>query len=133
MTLRLYVLNRGKREGTIIPIRSFPFLVGRSAHCQLRPVSNLVSHRHCALLCRDGTFFVEDLGSTNGTLVDGKRVGEAVELQDQQRLQIGPLVVQVLLRDGAADAEPPTRLDNAIRQAASGWRHGVSVHVRKES
>jgi len=106
MTLHLCVLSPGKWQNKNIPIRVFPFLIGRGPECQLRPASSFVSERHCALVVREGRFVVEDLGSSTGTLVDGQRIAQATELQDQQRLQIGPLVVQVVLPRGSSVADP---------------------------
>src|SRR6516165_6074897 len=106
MSLDLCVLSPGKWQSKSIPIRSFPFLIGRGIGCQLRPASSLVSQRHCALVVRDGRVVVEDLGSKNGTLVDGKRIAAATELQDRQRLQIGPIVLQIVLRGDEPAAQP---------------------------
>src|SRR5262245_57933629 len=106
MSVRLCVLSPGKWQSKSIPIRSFPFLIGRGVDCQLRPASSLVSERHCALVVRQGRVVVEDLGSTNGTLVDGQAIAAATELEDQQRLQIGPIEFQIVLRGGPPAAAP---------------------------
>jgi hypothetical protein len=106
MPLRLCVLSPGKWQNKTIPIRSFPFIIGRGPDCQLRPASSLVSERHCAFIFRNGRVLVEDLGSNTGTLVDGERITEATELRHQRRLQVGPIVVQILMTDSFPDVEP---------------------------
>ncbi len=52
-------------------------LIGRSDDCDIKLVSDRVSRHHCEILYKDGQFEVRDLGSTNGTYVDGARVSRA--------------------------------------------------------
>lgn len=52
-------------------------LIGRGEDCDIQLVSDRVSRHHCEVFCQDGQFFVRDLGSTNGTYVDGVRVSRA--------------------------------------------------------
>jgi pSer/pThr/pTyr-binding forkhead associated (FHA) protein len=49
-------------------------LVGRDRTCELRLDSSRVSRRHCCLAFVDCSVFVRDLGSTNGTWINGRRV-----------------------------------------------------------
>jgi pSer/pThr/pTyr-binding forkhead associated (FHA) protein len=49
-------------------------LVGRSRACEVCLDSSRVSRRHCCLAFRDCEVFVRDLGSTNGTWINGRRV-----------------------------------------------------------
>ena len=49
-------------------------LIGRGEDCDIQLISDRVSRHHCEVFCQDGQFFVRDLGSTNGTYVDGVRV-----------------------------------------------------------
>ncbi len=77
------------------PSRPSRVLVGQSPACDLRLSDAQVSRRHAALEIADGHFLrVTDLGSTNGTLVDGLRVGEAF-LRGGERLCLGSTVVSV--------------------------------------
>jgi predicted component of type VI protein secretion system len=57
----------------------------------------LISNRHCALLVRGEKLFIRDLVSTNGTSVNDKRVQGEVELQDGDKISVGPLLFSVLL------------------------------------
>jgi serine/threonine protein kinase len=63
-------------------------LVGRGEACKIRLLSLAVSKRHCRLLLHEGRVFVEDLGSVNGTCVNGQPV-ERSELRAGDRLSIG--------------------------------------------
>jgi pSer/pThr/pTyr-binding forkhead associated (FHA) protein len=60
--------------GLDIPTGREPIVVGRHPHCDVRLLSIRVSRRHCCLTAVDGKVAVRDLGSTNGTLINGRRV-----------------------------------------------------------
>jgi hypothetical protein len=62
--------------------------LGRSSSCQLVFADDTVSRRHAALVVRDGAWHVVDLGSSNGTFVNGRRVLEA-EVRPGDELQLG--------------------------------------------
>lgn len=64
--------------------------IGRSASAELIVEAPLVSRLHCQLTGRTDAIQVKDLGSTNGTFVNGKRVTTA-ELHEGDRLSIGRL------------------------------------------
>jgi predicted component of type VI protein secretion system len=96
--LSLIVLSPGRWQGREIPVGRFPFLVGRDPACHLRPATNLVSHRHCAITVRGQRAFVQDLRSTNGTFIDGAPAVGEHELPDGVRLDIGPLTFQVRIQ-----------------------------------
>lgn len=79
-----------------IVITGFPFLVSKADETFARYKAdyphqvNYVSRRHAHIYVQDGTVFVEDLGSTNGTFVGTKRLGEsAVALRDGDLLAFG--------------------------------------------
>ncbi len=79
-----------------IVVTEFPFMVSKAdeAFARYRQASpdqvNYLSRRHAHIFLRGGQPFVEDLGSTNGTFVDGARLDEhAVALRDGARLAFG--------------------------------------------
>jgi pSer/pThr/pTyr-binding forkhead associated (FHA) protein len=80
-----------------IPIRLPQFLIGRDPDCHLRPVSPLVSKRHCAIIIREGKAFLKDFESTNGTLHNGRLLKGEIELADGDEFKVGPLVFKVKL------------------------------------
>jgi pSer/pThr/pTyr-binding forkhead associated (FHA) protein len=86
--ISLIVLTAGKHKGEVIPLRIPEFVIGRDRACNLRPVSPIISDRHCAVLIRGNQVFVRDLGSANGTFVNGQPVQGDVELHDQDRLRV---------------------------------------------
>jgi pSer/pThr/pTyr-binding forkhead associated (FHA) protein len=62
--------------------------LGRSSSCQLVFDDDTVSRRHAALVSRDGAWHVVDLGSSNGTYVNGRRVIDA-EVRPGDELTLG--------------------------------------------
>jgi pSer/pThr/pTyr-binding forkhead associated (FHA) protein len=91
MKVNLIVTATGPNQGRAIPIGGAKFLIGRDADCNLRPASQAISHKHCAVLIRDSKVYVLDLSSTNGTLVNDAVVSGEVEVKDGDRLKLGPL------------------------------------------
>jgi pSer/pThr/pTyr-binding forkhead associated (FHA) protein len=91
------IVAQGAKEGTAIPIGVPQFVIGRDPGCQLRPASESVSKRHCALLVKTGKVFARDLGSRNGTFVNDRQIDTEVELHNGDRLKIGPLEFVVRL------------------------------------
>ncbi len=71
-----------------IPVSGAPIRIGRAPECELVLRDSRVSRRHARLTARDGVLVLTDLGSTNGTLVNGHRVTE-VALGAGDRIQIG--------------------------------------------
>ncbi|HVS35537.1 MAG TPA: FHA domain-containing protein [Gemmataceae bacterium] len=114
MKLSLVVKAAGKMAGQVLPITLSQFVVGRDPQCHLRPASPMISKRHCALLQRDGKAFIRDFGSTNGTFLNDQPIKDEVELQNNDRLKIGPLLFEVRLAQETAVArgatpKPPTK------------------------
>lgn len=77
--------NRAARR---IPVSGAPIRIGRAPECELVLKDSQVSRRHARLQARDGVLVLTDLGSTNGTRVNGHRVTEMV-LGAGDRIQVG--------------------------------------------
>jgi pSer/pThr/pTyr-binding forkhead associated (FHA) protein len=131
MKLSLVVLTPGKMQGQVLEIKLAQFLVGRDPQCQLRPASPMISKRHCALLQRDGKAFVRDFDSTNGTFVNEQPVKGEVELSNEDKLRIGPLLFAVRLEAGAPvnrqTPPPPTRASTAAKPTTKTAKSTVST------
>ena len=72
MQARLKVLHdkANVKQVKLLPVT----LIGRSTECNLKIASSQVSRAHCRITLGEDTVYVEDLGSANGTMVDGKRL-----------------------------------------------------------
>lgn len=80
-------------------------VVGRQADTDLRLDARDVSRRHARILTEGDFFFVEDLGSSNGTFVNNTRVSGKQPLQEQDRIQIGPFTLCFQLQDDPVEKE----------------------------
>jgi hypothetical protein len=69
-------------------------LLGRSPACQLVFADDTVSRRHAELRFAEGRWMLRDLGSSNGTWVNGRRVMEA-EVAPGDELQLGALAIRI--------------------------------------
>lgn len=121
MKLSLVVLTEGKQSGKVLNITLAQFLIGRDPQCHLRPSSQMISKRHCALIQRDGKAFIRDFDSTNGTLVNEQPVKGEVELHHDDQLKVGPLLFSVRLEASAPvnrpTPAPPTKSSGSLSAA----------------
>jgi pSer/pThr/pTyr-binding forkhead associated (FHA) protein len=81
----------GKQKDRDIPLPGTLFVIGRDPLCHLRPHSNLVSRRHCAIACWGGRVLVRDLKSANGTFLNQQKISTQVEVQHGDVLEVGDL------------------------------------------
>ena len=72
-----------------IPIPQSEFLIGRGADCELRLAVPDVSRHHCLIRLTNDEATIEDLGSSNGTLLNGNRVRSASPLHSGDLIQMG--------------------------------------------
>ena len=88
MEVKLIVAS-GKNQGKEIPLPGRQFIIGRGEGCQLRPASERISRKHCAIIVEEGRVIVRDLGSTNGTSVNKERIAGERELKNGDKLNVG--------------------------------------------
>ena len=92
--IKLRVMQ-GRPAGKCLKFARGDFYFGRGAECQVRPNSDWVSRQHCLLrVTRDGAW-LRDLGSRNGTLVNGELLDGERRLEVGDQVQVGPLVFEV--------------------------------------
>ena len=104
----------GKHAGQVIPLNRRKFLIGREQDCQLRPNSDMVSRHHCVFSVDDYSVRLRDLGSTNGTLVNGERIRKETVLAAGDRIVIGNLDFELVVRAGIAVSESDSKTMPAI-------------------
>jgi pSer/pThr/pTyr-binding forkhead associated (FHA) protein len=121
MDARLKVIL-GTNAGKEIRLLGPKFLIGRAEDCHLRPKSDLISRHHCVLLLEDQGLTVRDLGSRNGTLVNGQRVSGECELKTGDNLEVGPLKFEVSVSTLSAPTKRPKV--NSIKEAAARTAEG---------
>jgi pSer/pThr/pTyr-binding forkhead associated (FHA) protein len=69
--------------------------IGRAAGCQVTIDDTYASQLHARVFQRDGQIFVEDIGSTNGTYLNRKKVSGPMVIQRGDQLQIGNTILEL--------------------------------------
>lgn len=91
---RLTVLEPKVRKGSAYPIGT-ELTVGRGANCSIGvPDDTFASQLHARVQLRNGTMWLEDLGSTNGTHLNGARLTMPLQLSVGDRVQIGSTIFE---------------------------------------
>jgi len=106
MEVTLKVLA-GAKKGAKVVVKKSEFTIGRSQECHLSVGSTSISRRHCTISRGENKVSVKDLGSRNGTLVNGKKIDGEVELVAGDELIVGPLRFQVRISTGLKNDKRP--------------------------
>ena len=85
----------GALLGTTIPLKESGVLLGRNPECTLVLDDEYASGRHARVYADGGGWFVEDLGSTNGTYLAGARLTGPRPLAEGAQLRIGTTVLEL--------------------------------------
>lgn len=78
--------DNGKRWN--IPLDTFPFLLGRSTQCNLSLTNSNISREHSNIYVQNGDIFIEDCKSTNGTILNGRKISTGVRFFENDKLDI---------------------------------------------
>jgi len=89
------VVTEGPLRGTTLPLTSSAILVGRAASCTLVLDDDYSSSRHARLYPENGQWFVEDLGSTNGTFLGSARVDRPTPVTAGAPVRVGKSVLEL--------------------------------------
>lgn len=106
------LINSGRGKPRLVKLSPGDTLVGRHEECRLRIPSAEVSRRHCVFRIKNDRFFVVDLDSANGTLLNGHFIEGKEESVDGDEIQVGPLsmrVEQVISQALPADEDAPEK------------------------
>lgn len=95
LRLHLSVLEPPELRGRSFDVAD-QLIVGRSSGCGVQiPEDNFVSHTHARFFSREDRLWVEDLGSTNGTYLNTRRLSQPAPLRSGDRLQMGKTLLEV--------------------------------------
>ena len=92
------------------PVRVEPgreVTLGRSPECSMQLPAAGASRRHASVAWRDGRVVLRDLGSTNGTYLNGERVEEEAPLESGDRITIGGVVIRFCCVDAGTAVSSP--------------------------
>ena len=98
-------IREPNRQARRVPASGGPMRIGRAPDCELVLRDSRVSRRHARLAARDGLLVLTDLGSTNGTRVNGHRVSEVV-LGAGDRIMLGETVLTIEPATAGTGARP---------------------------
>src|SRR5262249_46634583 len=102
VTLEGRLLHQHAFEGTSV-------VVGRHGDCHIVLDNPGASRTHCEISCEDGVTWVNDLGSSNGTFLNGKSI-EKEQLHDGDRLTVGKFELHVTLPKTAPEPTQESKL-----------------------
>ena len=112
------MVQMGGCRGRPVQILGPRFVIGRQRECQLRLGLPMVSKLHAAIERREDRVVLVNLGSTNGTILNGRVLrGREAELHDGDRIQVGPVICTLATaahREGHAGVE----------EKVAEWLHG---------
>lgn len=69
--------------------------IGRAASCAIRPEDTYISQEHARISNRNGSWVLEDLGSTNGTYLNQRRITVPTEISAGDQIRVGKTVLEV--------------------------------------
>ena len=92
------IVRTGFYAGLEVLIDRERIVIGRGREADLALADATISRAHAAVGFDENGFYVEDLGSTNGTVVNGARISKQ-RLKNDDEIQMGTLVIRVSLPD----------------------------------
>jgi pSer/pThr/pTyr-binding forkhead associated (FHA) protein len=104
MRYRLVVPRSEHESARELSIEQTDFLIGRGADCDLRLSDSTMSRHHCILHTAGDELTVVDLGSSNGTYLNGQRVRSQAAVSDGAEIRVGNW--QFVVRLGFPDSSP---------------------------
>lgn len=111
----------GKYQGGEFPLpQNREIVVGRSSELDMVLVEDMVSRRHAKISVTGDQIFIQDLGSTNGTFVNGEKIKRA-RLSEGDRILIGTSIIKLVAAEQEAAAGADLRPTN-LEEVAAGRR-----------
>ena len=131
MDIRLVMF---REEGTRrdFPLADASTAIGRGSDCVIRIPLAIVSRRHAEIVVSEGGAVLKDLGASNGTFVNNRRIVDEQDLKPGDQIMIGPVIFTVQIDGEPADDEivkVRTKVSAAHATAGGAVRVGTSKHV----
>ena len=92
---RLLVVTEGPLSGTTVPLNESAVTLGRASDNTIVLADEYASGHHARLFGQDGEWYVEDLGSTNGTWVERARINGPTPVRPGIPVRVGQTVVEL--------------------------------------
>ena len=116
----------GKYQGGEFPLRmNREIIIGRSSDLDMVLVEDMVSRKHAKITSTDSEVFIQDVGSTNGTFVNGEKIAGRARLNEGDRILLGTSIIKVVSADAITSAG--TEADARRKLEASGSRQTTTM------
>jgi phosphoserine phosphatase RsbU/P len=117
-----------------------PIVLGRSGQSDVVLGDESISRRHCQLSARQGTWFIEDLGSRHGTFVQSAKLaeGQSLPLKNGDMVGVGPWLLRVRIGTGAVSTAGSQRLvtlmsgGSTVNTTGAGGSSSAAMRERVE-
>jgi pSer/pThr/pTyr-binding forkhead associated (FHA) protein len=86
---------QGSNTGITVPLSEAPILIGRGSDAAIRLDDDYVSTRHARIAASGDQWYIEDLGSTNGTYLGSQRLTHPAEIGIGSQIRIGKTIVEL--------------------------------------
>ena len=96
------VIILGEPFGKAFAVSTDPITIGRSSSCDIQFGQDSISRMHCKVWLANEKYHIEDMGSTNRTLVNGREISKHI-LSDGDRITVGETVLKFVM-EGSAEA-----------------------------
>ena len=107
-------------EATTLELTADETMLGRDPKCTLEIKSGMVSRKHARVLKRDDEYIVEDMGSGNGTFVNGSKLAGPKSIKHGDRIKLGPVLLRFENSSGAPAAPVATPARPSSRFSGPG-------------
>jgi pSer/pThr/pTyr-binding forkhead associated (FHA) protein len=105
----------GKYQGGEFPLRpNREIIIGRSSDLDMVLVEDMVSRKHAKISTDEHTVSIQDLGSTNGTFVNGEKI-RAIRLKEGDRILVGTSIIKLVTASGEAPVPSASLSENEAR------------------
>jgi serine phosphatase RsbU (regulator of sigma subunit) len=117
--MSVLVILHGPEAGRHISLAADPTILGRNADCTIPLTGKQVSRQHVRLHLEADRYFLQDLGSSNGTYVNGKRIlaHQSIPIGEDDTFQVGPYLFAI--RPAPSAAPPVSEPSHVVRETVS--------------
>jgi pSer/pThr/pTyr-binding forkhead associated (FHA) protein len=132
------MVSTGDAAGTVFPLTHSSLLIGRSPEAEVRINEQAISHEHARLEMVGARCTIQDLGSTNGTYVNGQRIVQSVVLTGGDTIRAGSTTFTFVTREAGVPPgtlklrDPDPQLPIATRPSAAAGGGRVAIPAQAE-